>query len=141
MAAALTAGGLVAVHVALLPTMRNLPDGAAVRLHQVFDPLIHRYMPATTVGAGLAVIALLYSAPLEGRHVTLLAAGLANTILTILISQFLNVPINRTVRSWSPEAVPAEYHPLRRTWSRYNLVRTLTSLFALACYTVVAVTR
>jgi uncharacterized membrane protein len=131
----MTAGGLFAVHVALIPTMRALTDSAAVRLHQVFDEFVHRYMPTTTISAVVLVIILLAGWSLSTETVILLAAGLAGTVVTILVSQFLNVPINRIVRRWDPRHVPADYHTLRRRWSGYNAVRTVAAVGALASYT------
>ena len=70
-----------------------------------------------------------------------MSLGLGGTILTMLISQFLNVPINHQVLGWTAETIPAEYPSIRRRWGWYNLVRTITAFGALACYVAASLLR
>jgi uncharacterized membrane protein len=133
-AAALGAGGLVAVELALRPAMLAMPDRESVRLHQVFDRFIHRYMPVTTIASEICTIVLLIIGDLDDLETVLLIVAGVCMANTIIVSQFFNVPINRIVLSWSLDAIPDEYPQLLARWGRFNIARTFTAVVAFLCF-------
>jgi len=133
------AGGLVMVAGAIVPTFRALPAGAYVQLHQTLSRYVDRFMPATallTILLGLALM-WLYKGAVRG----LLAAGVLLTIAVAVISQFGNVPLNRKVRSWHPEAPPADTGDLLKRWRSLHLLRTFAGVLALVVFAAAAVLR
>jgi uncharacterized membrane protein len=72
------------------------------------------------------------------------AFALSLAVLTLCIGDMLvtvlvNVPINREVQSWQPDAPPAEWKRLRDRWERFHSTRTLLIVpgFALFAASVV----
>ena len=131
------AGGLVMVAAAIVPTFRALPANTYVKVHQTLSRYVDRFMPLTallTILVGLALTRLH-----TGATRALLVAGVLLTIAVAVISQFGNVPLNRKVRSWNPEAPPAETSHLRERWRRLHLLRTFAGVLALAAFAVAAV--
>ena len=131
------AGGLVMVAGAIVPTFRALPATAYVQLHQTLSRYVDRFMPATallTIVVGLALTWLH-----TGTVRALLAAGVLLNVAVAIISQFGNVPLNRKVRSWNPEAPPAGTSDLVKRWRLLHLLRTLAGVLALALFAVAAV--
>jgi uncharacterized membrane protein len=133
------AGGLVMVAGAIVPTFRALPPTAYVQLHQTLSRYVDRFMPATallTIVVGLALTWLN-----TGTVRVLLAAGVLLNVAVAIISQFGNVPLNRKVRSWNPEAPPTGTSDLVKRWRRLHLLRTLAGVLALGVFAVAAVLR
>jgi uncharacterized membrane protein len=52
-------------------------------------------------------------------------AGLLLCIGDMLVTVLVNVPINREVQTWQPNAPPAEWKRLRDRWERFHSIRTL----------------
>jgi uncharacterized membrane protein len=135
----ITAGSFVAVHFAVAPTMVRLVDESAVTFHGTFDHFIHRYMPVTAFSSMVIAIALLVGWTLSTADVVLIVVGALGILGAILISQFINVPMNRVIMSWDVSAIPSDYHAIRARWLRWDGIRTYCSLVAVACFTAAAV--
>lgn len=138
--AAIGAGGLAMVLVALVPAKRHLATGPAVDLHQYTTPLIDRYMPQS-IAISLLSALLLLIVDFRGLRPATVATviGAACTLGVSIVSVRFNFPINRTIAKWSVEAVPAEYPTLRQRWDRLHLIRTAFAVVALACYIIGAI--
>jgi uncharacterized membrane protein len=138
-AAALATGGLALLAIAIVPAMQRLPTVGSVRLHQEIHAQVHPYMPGTVASSGLFAIAVLVFRHDFGRTSTVLTAiGLAATLIVIVVSQFINTPINNAVASWSLDQIPNNYLSMRERWRVFNLVRTVIMLAALSCYVAAA---
>ena len=61
------------------------------------------------------------------------AAGTLLAIGVIAISVGVNVPINKLVCEWAPDAPPANWAAVRARWTRFHAIRTNRSLVAFAC--------
>ncbi|HEX5501708.1 MAG TPA: DUF1772 domain-containing protein, partial [Thermomicrobiales bacterium] len=121
---------------------RRMSQVESVRTHQTqFDDLPDRYLPASGLGAAGAACALLVRRGLPRRRALCYLLGLLALAPVGLITVFQNVPVNRMIRHWSVEAVPAEYPAIRRTWNRRHAARTLCALAALLCFICANVTR
>jgi len=88
-------------------------------------------MPATVV-SGIVVCALLFR-----RGQTLGGAlGSASVVLLLVamaITLVVNVPIDRQIQTWTTVTLPTAWTAIRDRWEFYHGLRTLVSLFALAC--------
>jgi hypothetical protein len=135
-------GGLIMVAAAVVPAFRAVPSGTYVRMHQILDHYIERYMPYT---AGLTVLTglILICRDMAPGTRALIAAGVVLTATVSAISQFGNVPLNKRVKAWSPEAPPPplEKIPLLERWRRLHLARVAAGVLALLAFTIAAVLR
>jgi uncharacterized membrane protein len=131
------AGGLVMVAGAIVPTFRALPPKAYVQMHQTLSRYVDRFMPATVLLAILVGFALTWLQ--TGVVRALLIAGVLLSIAVAIISQFGNVPINRKVRSWNPEAPPPETKDMVERWRRLHLMRTCAGVLAMCVFVIAAV--
>jgi uncharacterized membrane protein len=137
-AAGIAAGTLVAVLAGVIPVLRGLPRDGALRVKQLFDPAIDRYQPATVAIAVLsAVVILLHS--LTSAEIVFTAIGLVGTLGIGVVSMAVNLPINRTMASWPPDAAPPEFEPLLARWMRFHVVRTLSGVLGLAGFVLALV--
>jgi uncharacterized membrane protein len=138
--AAISAGTLFAVLVALVPTVRVLPARVGHAFHLEFDHRVDRFNPLLI---GLAIATAVASMVVDRSNdaaTALTAAGVVGSISIALVSLLFCMPINREVGRWSNDAVDeAEWRRLRARWNRFHLIRTMASLLALGCY-VAAVT-
>ncbi len=125
------------VAAAIVPTFRALPPRAYVQLHQTLSHYVDRFMPATVLLSIVVGLALTW---LEtGAVRALLLVGVFLAIAVAIISQFGNVPLNRKVRSWNPEAPPPETRDVVERWRRLHLLRTCAGVLAMGLFVVAAV--
>jgi hypothetical protein len=138
--AALMAGGILIVQVAVVPSIHRLPTADGVRLHVRVDRYIEYSLPAFTVltaATGAAVLAR--NDGLTGADQRLVMIGIAATLVVAVISHYRNRRLNLRLRSWRSELPPTAYRALRRSWDRWHVVRTATGLAALVCFAVALV--
>jgi len=133
LAAAMMAGGLTMVMVAVVPTFRRLPARLAVSLHREVDRFVDVPLPIFTVLTVLSSIPLLFD---DGTATGLVAAAAACAVVVAVGSHFVNRPMNLRLKEWGPGPVPAEYAALRRRWDIAHAVRTAVGLAALVCLIV-----
>ena len=60
-------------------------------------------------------------------------AAFALMVVAVLITLVVNVPIDRQIQSWTTGTLPPGWSAIRDRWEFYHGLRTLVSLFALAC--------
>ena len=135
--AAMMAGGLVMVMVAVVPTFRRLPDRLAVRLHREVDRYVDVPLPIFTALTFVTalLLAVVDTQTATTRALTLVAA--AGALLVALSSHFVNRPMNLRLRTWGDGPVAPEYPTLRRRWDLAHAARTVAGLTTLVC-TIVA---
>jgi anthrone oxygenase-like protein len=113
-----------------------------VQVHQLFAPLVDRYMPASAIISGLAALAnLVAQHNLTSLSATFTMVGMAGTAGGILVSLLCDLPADRVIAGWSPEAVPADSPRVLRDWDRIHAIRTAMCGLALACYILAALVR
>ena len=153
LSAALTAGGLVMVLMALYPAIflplwwpfskRVFKPKVVAEFHRSIDLLPDFYMRPSTVISGLTALVIIVL--LIARHgltsftAASMIIGLIATMGVVVTSEFFNIPINRIVHGWGDDAPPPEYGKMLAKWGFFHLVRTLSSLVALVCYTIAGV--
>jgi len=120
--------------------LRRTESGALfVEVHQGRDRVAARVMPLL----GSAAITFLALGVFFVRAVpaafALSLAGLVLCIADMLVTVIVNVPINREMQRWQPNAAPAEWKRLRDRWERFHSIRTLLVVpgFALFAASVV----
>jgi hypothetical protein len=134
-AAAISAGGVMMVALVLVPIFRRYPPAGSVQLHQEVDRHCDRYLRPCTAVSGMAALATLWlQENLRVVSAAVILVGLAGTLAMIVISEAVNVPINRVIKKWSTESIPEDYARFRHRWDRFNMVRAGAGLVALGCY-------
>lgn len=134
--AAMMAGGLTMVMLAVVPTFHRLPDGLAISLHRKVDRYVDVPLPIFTGLTCVSALVLLFDSaqPTGARVLVAVAAGC--TIVVALSSHFVNRPMNLRVGRWPAGPVPPEYRRLRRAWDRAHAFRTIVGLASLVCLIV-----
>ncbi len=134
---AIVAGVFFAAQFALIPAMHGLSTRLSVELHQRYGAAIDRWAPWVALTPALCAVALLVMNHDFGQLSTVFTTvGLLGTVSIGLVSELVNMPINRRIASWSLEAIPSDYARLRRRWERAQVLRTTTGVIALSGYTI-----
>jgi len=133
--AALATGGLMVNWIGLGRAMSRLSVSTYVEFHQATNHTFDPYMPIMVVGAMLGGIVLAILSPgihsLSGK---LAIAGSLCYVAVIAIALSTNLRINKQIARWSVQSPPDDWAPIRASWIRFHIVRTLFSLPGLACY-------
>jgi hypothetical protein len=137
--AALSAGGLVMVHVVVEPILRTFPLDQSVLLHQVWDGPPHHYMRPAMISAGIAGILILILGPgLVSTMGLLTLGGIAGALGVFLTSELGNVPINKKIGHWTLDSIPPNYAQIRARWRLYNGIRMTSAMTGLLCFITAA---
>jgi len=136
MMAAMMAGGLTMVMLALVPTFHRLPARLAVELHRGVDRYVDVPLPIFTVLTFVTSIPLVLGGSSPAGARVLVAAAAGGAVVVALSSHLINRPMNLRVKSWDPDRVPAEYAGLRRAWDRAHAFRTVAGVCSLVCLIV-----
>ncbi len=128
--AGLFAGGLVMVMCAIVPSWRVMLPEEWVRNQQYVGPYIDRYMPLLDVVAVLSTLLLLRFFWSNFASMVWSITALLGFIAVALISQLVNVPLNRQVRTWPDLALPTHALQLRRGWIIWHAIRTAFGIVA-----------
>ncbi|GAB7190214.1 hypothetical protein NUM3379_09200 [Kineococcus sp. NUM-3379] len=101
--------------------------------HQVrVDAVMRRLAPALSVlsaATGAAAVATSRG----GAPALLRAAAVGAVAVAVAVTVRENVPVNRRLRSWSPDVEPAGWREDRAAWERAHTRRRLAVAAALAC--------
>ena len=121
------------------PLRRTKSGALFIEVHQGRDQVAARVMP---ILGNTAIIFLAFGVFFARTVPAAFALSLAGLILVIgdmLVTLMGNVPINRAVQGWQPDAPPADWERLRDRWERLHSIRTLlvVSGFALFAASVV----
>jgi hypothetical protein len=106
--------------------LRMTHSGALfIEVHQGRDRVVARVMP---ILGSLALVFLALGVFSMRTVPTAIAVSLAGLVLCIgdmLVTVIVNVPINRQVQSWQPDAPPAEWERLRDRWEKFHSIRSM----------------
>nr|WP_042191260.1 DUF1772 domain-containing protein [Kibdelosporangium sp. MJ126-NF4]CEL19951.1 hypothetical protein [Kibdelosporangium sp. MJ126-NF4]CTQ97175.1 hypothetical protein [Kibdelosporangium sp. MJ126-NF4] len=145
------AGALFMFHMGVLPTYKKVDIPTWMRIHVSMDRSIERFMPFLNLTTGVATLALLFMSD-SAESVVLRIAGLCCNIALALLSELVNVPINKKVKK-AYEAVAApvgaaggvsvamddsELAGHRAYWARANSWRTTVICVGFALYVIAA---
>lgn len=133
-AVAIVVGGLVEVQFAEIPTFRLITPSEHIKIHQLLDLRMDRYMPQLTIISLLCSCVLLVLAR-DWNVRILFSFGILATLGVIFVSSRLNVPLNKKFRSWSKESPTSFAHrKYLEDWCRYHLYRTILGVLSLASF-------
>jgi hypothetical protein len=106
--------------------LRKTQSGALfIEVHQGRDRVAARVMPILGSAALIFLALGVFLVRAVSAAFALSLAGLLLCIGDMLVTVLVNVPINREVQSWQPDAPPAEWKRLRDRWERFHSIRTL----------------
>ncbi|CAL9376698.1 hypothetical protein SUDANB145_00983 [Streptomyces sp. enrichment culture] len=117
------AGVLVAVEIAVVPMLADLPGRRYVQVHRLLDPRFDPLMPTVdkiALGVGLLLIVLAPGWAAKGAF----AVAEAGLIGVALVSELSNVRINRSIDTWETDRLPQGWAETRARWARANRSRT-----------------
>lgn len=133
------AGTALVFQVSVVPIMRAWSDERSLGLHRDFaviaDPDVF-IKPFGAISLLTAILALVLGHHHRASAVALTIAGIVAFIAVAVLSEAINVPVNRWAAKWSGPDVPSDYAPRRRRWERAHLWRTVLALVGFACYVV-----
>jgi uncharacterized membrane protein len=134
----LVAGVLFAVALSVVPAMAAMTAERYVYAHQMlgrnWDPTMPAIVLSTTIGD------LVLATVLGGWPRKVLFGAAALLLLAVsYVSHFRNVPINRRVKAFNPERLPADWSDPRPQWRRWHLTRTILAVVALVLNATVLV--
>jgi uncharacterized membrane protein len=111
---------------------RRLPAAAFVQLHQGRERVHARVMPVLANLALLATLGALYLLRGQGVRFVLVLASTLALLTLILVTLVVDLPINRRMHTWSSAEAPENWVAERDRWLRFNDIRTIASVVALA---------
>jgi uncharacterized membrane protein len=133
--AALATGGLMVNWIGLGRAMSRLSASTYVEFHQATNHTFNPYMPIVVVGALLGGIVLAILSPgIHSLSGELAIAGSVCYVAVLAIALSTDVRINKQIARWSVQSPPDDWAPIRASWVRFHIIRTLFSLPGLACY-------
>jgi hypothetical protein len=119
------AGVLLAVDMAVVPVLSALRAGAYVQIHRMLDPRFDPLMPWLSKLALVTGVAVLVIE--RGGVGPRIIAGIAEACLVgvALVSELVNVRINRGIDTWDIAHPPGDWSSVRARWFRANRARTI----------------
>ena len=60
-------------------------------------------------------------------------------IITLVITLFIEVPIDNQIKLWTPQNLPVDWEIIRNKWQFYHTLRTNTCLASFACFAIMIV--
>jgi uncharacterized membrane protein len=109
----------------------DMSGAAYVEFFQQLDKRIAIPIAITGIGGtlvvGLAALAYLRNKMMLG----LLAAAFVLSLAASVVTATVNVPINETVATWNPAALPTGYEDLLHRWWKWHQVRFATMFLAM----------
>lgn len=114
------------------PVLRNLPQPVHIASVQVLGRILGKVMPIwipLIIVSALPVLYFIGSANSTAFWLTV--AGTICIVLMLAISLFGNVPINKQVIDWNPQAPPDNWLELRNRWDNLHRVRVALDVAAL----------
>ncbi|MBA2811019.1 DUF1772 domain-containing protein [Streptomyces sp. KM273126] len=120
------------------PILDRLPNDGGLGARSDGARVLGRVMPFWYIGS--VVLGVVWAAVAWGGDgASLVAAGTALLVLSVVMSILLLVPINSRVATWSTEGVPADWKQQVGRWDRFHHVRVGVIVLAFALFVVALV--
>ncbi|WP_433726977.1 anthrone oxygenase family protein [Nocardia sp. CA-129566] len=130
LAAVLTSGVLAGAFaygwLIVFPTFFDVPTDIQLEFRV---PLMNRnapLMPPLMAAVLLSCAALATIG--RGRERLVAAVAGASALACLLVTYFGNVPLNKQIKTWDPEALPANSASVLHHWNIYNDLRSIAAL-------------
>jgi hypothetical protein len=126
----LLVGAMMEVAIADVPLFLKLPRETFIIVHQGIDRHKHPYMPAYTI---ITVITALGEVLFYRNfwQVFCLAVGLTSIMSVGIISELINVPLNRKIYAWSSSSTEEDVLVMRDKWIQAHYLRTAAGVLGL----------
>ncbi len=62
--------------------------------------------------------------------------SIVSLIAVLLITLIVLVPIDNSLKYWTPITLPEDWELIRNKWAIFHSIRTFTSLFSFACFSL-----
>ena len=105
-----------------------LPEMSWTEQHQAMDAVFRQFMPVFFNGTAVLLITATFVS--RGRARWLFGTAAILTVLSIVVTVAIEVPINRAVGIWTPGSAPVGWTVLRDRWLWTHLVRTVSCTMA-----------
>jgi len=116
------------------PLRRTQSGALFTEVHQGRDRVAARVMPILGSAALLFLALGVFFVRAVPAAFALSLAGLVLCIGDTLVTVFVNVPINREVQNWQPDAPPADWRRVRDRWEKFHSIRTLLVVAGFALF-------
>lgn len=114
--------------------VRDLGAGQYVAMHQMRDKSFRQAMPPIGL-ANFALVTLSALLAVEAGAAKILALGAAALLFAdIVLTIRLQLPLNRTIQSWTDGAIPQDWSAVRDRWGHHHTIRTLLAVIAYSLY-------
>jgi uncharacterized membrane protein len=127
----IVAGVLFAVALSVVPAFLAMPPDRYVQTHKLVGRYFDRVMPPLVITCTVVDVVLAASSAASSAR-SLFGVAAALQVGVSLVSQFGNVPINRTVKRLSPADIPSGWVDPRPRWRAWHLARTSLAVLAIA---------
>jgi hypothetical protein len=132
-------GGMFMVGWNILPQRNLLEPAMGLKVHHaMFDMKKDSHQRPCGLLAALSAIALVVLFAVAGTLTAakgiLYALGLAGIVAVIILANRWLIPFHTKVRTWSPEAPPAECSPGLQTFQKVSYALMAASSIALVCF-------
>lgn len=129
----IVAGTMTIGLVAVRPAMHSLPVSTYVAVKQAFDVSYPKLMKPLQIASLLSTVALTVVATVAGSAVCAVLAALAvvGILVNIIITVRGDLPINKAMSAWAPDAPPSNWESQRHRWDYFNAIRTTAAVSAL----------
>jgi len=115
-------------------SLRALSASAWVTEHQVMDSWFRVIMPPYwNVTALMLVVAAFLS---RGQARWLFAVAALLLIVSLVVTVRVEVPMNRSIATWDPNAPPANWAQVRDHWLAFHRLRTASGILAFVVATL-----
>jgi len=95
-------------------------------------------MPLSIIGLLILLITAFKS---KMTHFYWLLGSLICFVLVLVITVLVEVPIDRQIKIWTGDTIPADWQVIRDRWEFYHTDRTFLSLAGIACYIMAVIKR
>ena len=112
----------------------TLSQAAWIMQQQAKDKIYARTMPPLSITTATSLVG---AAVLSSGHARRwFAAGAALAVASNLLTLKLEVPLNKTISSWDPEAPPPIWEDARKQWFSNHILRSVPAILAFGCAVV-----
>jgi uncharacterized membrane protein len=123
-------------------TMQQLPPETFITIgKQIMQNVALGMSIMMTLGITGVLILLLMAGRRKKVHFYWLLSTLILFVAALVITLFIEVPIDNQIKTWTPDAIPAEWKAIRDRWQFYHTDRTFLSLAGIGCYLMAVIKR
>lgn len=93
------------------------------------------------LGMGGIIVLLMIAGRRKKAHFYWLLSALVLFAVALVITLFIEVPIDNQIKTWGRDTLPHDWETIRDRWQFYHTDRTFCSLAGVACYLMAVIKR